>query len=61
MYYDARITPNMSYDEAVAVKDAFIYKLTYDVPAEYNIDINHINEYFGTYCQEHGISLGITK
>ena len=61
MYYDARITPNMSYDEAVEVKDAFIYKLTYDVPAEYNIDINHINEYFGTYCQEHGISLGITK
>lgn len=61
MYYDARITPGMSYDEAVAVRDAFIYKLTYDVPEDYNIDINHINEYFTTYCQEHNISLGMTK
>ena len=49
MYYDARITPGMSYDDAVAVRDAFIYKLTYDVPADYNIDIDHINEYFTTY------------
>lgn len=61
MYYDARITPGMSQDEALAIRDAFIYKLTYDVPEDYNIDTNHINEHFTTYCQEHNISLGMTK
>ena len=28
---------------------------------EYNIDTNHINEYFTEYCQNMGISLGNTK
>ncbi len=61
MYYDANIRQGMSQQELTEVKDNFIYKLSYDVPEDYNIDINHINEYFDTYCQEHNISYGHTK
>lgn len=61
MYYNANITQGMNASEATAIKEAFIHKLTFDVPEEYNIDIEHINEYFNTYCQEHGISLGLAK
>lgn len=57
MYYDANITPSMSQDELIQVRDAFIYKLTYDVPEDYNIDIEHINEYFIQYCEENNLSI----
>ena len=60
MYYDANIKPGMSHTELENIKNNFIYKLTYDVPEEYNIDINHLNEYFSTYCQEKGISYNHT-
>lgn len=60
MYYDANIKPGMSHTELENIKNNFIYKLTYDVPEEYNIDTNHLNEYFSTYCQEKGISYNHT-
>ena len=60
MYYDANIKPGMSHTELENIKNNFIYKLTYDVPEEYNIDINHLNEYFSTNCQENGISYNHT-
>jgi hypothetical protein len=50
MYYDANIHEGMSRAEIEKIRDNFIYKLTYDVPAEYNVDIEHLHEYFNTYC-----------
>lgn len=61
MYYNKNITSTMSKDELYTIRDNYIKKLTYDVPEDYNIDINHINEHFEIYCQEHGISLANTK
>lgn len=61
MYYDANITPDMSREQIEQVHQNFIYKLTYDVPEEYNIDLEHINQYFQTYCYENGINYTITK
>lgn len=55
MYYNKYLNSNMSYEEACQVRDRLIYKITYDVPEEYNIDINHFNEYFDNYCNELGI------
>lgn len=61
MYYDANIHKGMSQEEMEEVRDNFIYKLTYDVPEEYNIDIEHINEYFLSYCLEKEYTYNQTK
>ena len=61
MYYAKRINPNMSYEEALKVKDELVNRITYDVPAEYNIDTNHFQVFFDNYCQELGIQDARTK
>lgn len=61
MYYDANIHEGMSQIEMEEVRNNFIYKLTYDVPEEYHIDVEHLNEYFITYCLEKGYTHSQTK
>lgn len=61
MYYSKRITSNMSYEDASKIKDELIARITYDVPEDYNIDLNHFNEFFNTYCTQLGITNGKTK
>lgn len=61
MFYSKRITSNMSYEEASRIKDELIGRITYDVPEEYNLDVNHFNEYFESYCEQLGITNERTK
>lgn len=62
MYYRNHLNPNMTTEEALQVRDQFIDKLTYDVPEEYNVSIDHLNEYFESYCASIGLQLnGYTR
>ena len=49
MYYRKHISPTMSYDDALKVKDELVERITYDVPSEYNIDTSHFTDYFNDY------------
>lgn len=55
MYYRKYIKPGMSYEQALEVHRAFIDKISFDVPQEYELDITHMDEYFEHYIQELGI------
>ena len=57
MYYGNHLNPNMSAEEAIKVRDTFIDKLTFDVPEEYKVSIEHLNEYFETYCNSIGLQI----
>ena len=61
MYYSKNLTPNMSYEEALTIRNQLIDRITYDVPEEYNIDTAHFQEFFETYCAEIGIQNARTK
>lgn len=49
MYYGNHLDPDMTREQAEEVRDSFIDRLTYDVPEEYHISTEHLNEYFETY------------
>ena len=55
MYYGNHLTPGMTRDEALQVQDEFIDRLTFDVPEEYHISVDHLNEYFEEYCTSAGM------
>lgn len=55
MFYNRFITSSMNYDQSKRVHDMFVLRLTYDVPEEYEIDVDHLNEHFEEYCQQRGI------
>lgn len=57
MYYGNHLHPNMLPGEAQYVRDQFIDRLTYDVPEEYNVDLDHLNQFFEEYCAEIGLNL----
>ena len=57
MYYAKHLNPNMLPEEAEYVRDQFIDRLTYDVPEEYNVDLDHLYEFFNEYCAEIGLNL----
>lgn len=57
IYYKNRINADMSYEDAKLVADELVERVTYDVPEEYNIDINHFYDYFKEYCTEKGIKV----
>lgn len=57
MYYDKNITSNMTYSQAKAVADDLIDKVMFDVPDEYEIDVDHFYEYFKEYCNSKGIEV----
>lgn len=56
MYYKKYLNPEMTYSEATKVTDELINKIMFDVPEDYNIDINHFYEYLNEYCDEIGIA-----
>lgn len=56
MYFDKYITPEMDSDEIKIIVDSLIDKIMYDVPEEYNIDIEHFYEYCNNYCLENNLS-----
>lgn len=55
MYYKNNLNPNMTREEAEKVRDEFIYRITYDVPEEYNINTEHMKDFFQEYCVEIGL------
>ena len=55
MYYQKYLKENMSYEQALEIRNHLIERITYDVPNEYNIDINHFNEFFDEFCTLIGI------
>lgn len=61
MVYKNNLYTGMSYDDAKNVCDYMISRMTFDVPAEYNIDIDHIYQYFNEYCNSLGISNSLSR
>ena len=61
MYYQKYLTQNMSYQDAKKLTDELLEKILYDVPSEYNIDINHFYEYLNEYCEANGIRQGVSR
>lgn len=57
IYYKNRITENMSYDEAVSVKNELVDLLSFDVPDEYDINWKFFDRYFTQYCKKMGITV----
>jgi hypothetical protein len=57
IFYKSRLNPNMSYEEALAVKEELVNRITFKVPEEYEIDLNHFDEYFNSYCESIGIKV----
>ncbi len=55
MYYKKYLTPNMSYSEAVDLTNQLVERVTYDVPEDYNIDVNHFYDHLNSYCNNIGI------
>ena len=55
MYYAKHLDSSMSYEDALKEKEQLIDKVTYDVPEEYHIDLNHFSEHFDSYCENLGI------
>ena len=45
----------MSYSEAVDLTNQLVERVTYDVPEDYNIDVNHFYEHLNSYCNNIGI------
>lgn len=59
MYFKTHITKEMTSDEAMTVYNQLVDKVTYDVPEEYNIDINRFKNNFESYCNVVGIVLNV--
>ena len=56
VFYKSRITANTSFDEAETVYEELIRRVTFDVPEEYELDMEHFREHFLAYCEASGIS-----
>lgn len=56
MYLNKYITDDMTYEEMKSVMDELVRKITFDVPEEYNIDIDHFYSFFENYLTEKGFS-----
>lgn len=61
MVYRNNLYADMNYDEAKNVCDYMISRMTFDVPTEYNIDIEHIYQHFNEYCTSLGISNSLSR
>lgn len=57
MYFSKYITPNMSYDECMSIANTLVERVMFDVPEEYNIDVNRFYENLNNYCKEIGIEI----
>ncbi len=56
VFYKSRITPNTPLAEAETVCEELIRRVTFDVPEEYELDVDHFRTHFLTYCEALGIS-----
>lgn len=56
VFYKNRITPNTSLAEAETVCEELIRRVTFDVPEEYELDVDHFRDHFRAYCEVLGIS-----
>lgn len=57
MYFEKYINSNMSYEEAKGYTDILIDRITFDVPDEYEIDIERFYTQLDEYCKEIGIEI----
>lgn len=57
MYYSKYLNSSMSYSQATKITDDLVDKITFDVPEEYNIDVDHFYDHLNDYCNEIGISV----
>lgn len=53
VYFSTHLNINMSYDECLEVYEYFIYSLTFDVPDEYDIDVDYFKSNFESYYKNH--------
>ena len=56
MYYKKYLNSSMSYEQAKELTAGLIEKITFDVPADYNIDTDHFYDFLDEYCDSIGIS-----
>ncbi len=56
VFYKNRIDRNSTHAEAEAVSEELIRRVTFDVPEEYELDVDHFREHFRAYCEALGIS-----
>lgn len=56
VFYKSRLCQGMSFAEAEGVYAELIGRVTFDVPEEYELDLDHFREYFLGYCAELGIA-----
>lgn len=61
MYYKKYLNKEMSYEEAKLVADRLVEELMFDVPEDYNIDVNYFYTYFDNYCNQIGIQTPTKK
>lgn len=59
MYYRKYINSNMNYSEAVEVADRLIERVMFDVPEDYNIDVDYFYDYLNEYCNSIGINTNV--
>ena len=55
VYFKSRIDQNTTLAEAEAVCEELIRRVTFDVPEEYGLDVDHFREHFRAYCEARGI------
>ena len=63
MYYKNKINSNTTYAEARSYTDRLLEELMFDVPEEYNVDINYFYQYLDEYLQTNfpNIEIGQTS
>lgn len=59
MYFKKNITKDMSYEQALNICNKLVEIITYDVPEDYNIDVDYFYENLENYCNELGIKTNI--
>ena len=57
MYFKKNITSDMSYEEARRLTDDLILRITFDVPEEYEIDVEQFYTNLDNYCETIGIEV----
>lgn len=58
MYFAKYIKDGMSYDEAYGIYEDMISTIMFDVPEDYNVDVNRFYENFKNYCDLVNIKVG---
>ena len=54
-YYKNKVNENTTYQDMNQMTDELVDKLTFDVPDEYKVDVDHFYDYMKEYSEEKGI------